>query len=132
MYVTGLEGFTVWPSYTVEVSSFGAESFGEVSSQTVSLPAMHSVDAEASNGLDEELNSQQSAYVLAASGPTLSGMLLVGGLIVLGMIIGILVLVFRKRIASGLRSAQEQAQTMAHTANTSWQAAATNSQRCRY
>lgn len=123
VYVTGLEGFTVWPSYTVEVSSFGAESFGEVSSQTVSLPAMHSVDAEASNGLDEELNSQQSAYVLAASGPTLSGMLLVGGLIVLGMIIGILVLVFRKRIASGLRSAQEQAQTMAHTANTSWQAA---------
>lgn len=123
MFVTGLEGMTVWPSYTVVVNSFGAESLGAVPTQSVSLPAMHSADTEASNGLDDELNSQQSAYVLAALGPTLSGMLLVGGLIVLAMIVVVLVLVFRKQIASGLRSAQEQAQTMAHTANASWQAA---------
>ena len=74
---------------------------GKCRASLANLPAMHSVDPEASNGLDEELNSQQSAYVLAASGPTLSGMLLVGGLIVLAIIIVIVVLVFRKRIASG-------------------------------
>lgn len=119
--VSGLDGFTVWPSYTLDVSSYGVEALGAQPTQSVQLPAMHSADLADSNGVDDQLHSDQTDYRVSAAGPTLSGMLLVGGLIVLAIIIVVLVVVFRKRIASGMRTAQEHARTTAAAANATWQ-----------
>lgn len=119
--VSGLEGFSIWPDYTLDVSSYGVEALGVQPTQTVQLPMMHSADFDASSGVDDQLQAEQSDYRVSAAGPTLSGMLVVGGLIVLAVIVVVLIVVFRKRIASGVRTAQEHARTTAQATNASWQ-----------
>lgn len=121
IYVSGLEGFSIWPSYTVDVSSYGVEALGAQPTQSVELPVLHSADLAASNGIDDQLTSDESDYRVSAAGPTLAGMLVVGGLLVLVIILVVLVVVFRKRIARGMRTAQEHARTTAAAANASWQ-----------
>ena len=123
VFLSGFENFGIWPKYTLDVDSYGVETLGVVPVQNVSLPMMHSADLDASYGLNDDLDSDQTDYRLAAAGPTLSGMFLVGGLLVVAIVIIVVIVVFRKRIAAGLRSAQEQAQTMAQTTSASWQAA---------
>lgn len=108
--LSGYEGFTVWPNYTLDVDAYGVEQLGVTPTQTLSLPMMHSADEEYSRGItdDGEITSDQSAYSASASGPSLAGLLLIGGIVLLVIVVVVLILVFRRRIAASFRTVQWQ------------------------
>ncbi len=117
--VSGFDG--IWPEYRVNVSSYGVEAFGATPMQTLELPAMHSADPDSSSGVNDDLVAESTEYHVVASGPTLTGLITLGILLVVVIAAVVLIVVFRKRIAAGLRSAQEQAPSA--PADASWQAA---------
>src|SRR5699024_2348812 len=78
--VSGFEG--IWPEYRVNVNSYGVQALGATPAQNVNLPIMHSANQDASNGLDDDLAAEQTEYTLVAAGPTLSGLITLGVIIV--------------------------------------------------
>ncbi|HEY4577617.1 MAG TPA: hypothetical protein VIG67_07180 [Yaniella sp.] len=113
-----LDGFDgIWPNYRVVASSFGVEALGVTPEQNLQLPFMHSADQDASSGVNADLNAEQTEYLVVASGPTLTGLITLGVLVVVLVVAIVLIVVFRKRIAAGLRSAQAHSQAAAQQRN---------------
>lgn len=101
-------GFSVWPTYSVEVNLSSLNELipvhteGDTVDTTVNIPALHSEDSDAAGDSEDLVTS------VKATGPSLYGLIFLGAIVAVVAALVYLLIRFRGKIAGTFRSGRDE------------------------